>query len=88
MSSEAIKKIADDDLIDDIKLNLMKSIKTIIIKNKWTRQKAAEVLSISAPRLSNIYHGKTELFTIDFLSTMLTKLNRKIVIQVKKGIMK
>ena len=70
---------------DPIRLNLMilKSklvsvIVDMIKSNGWTQKLAAEKLTISQPRISNLYKGKLDKFSIDFLLEILLQLGYKL----------
>jgi predicted XRE-type DNA-binding protein len=43
-------------------------------KQKLTQAKAAKLLGVAQPRISDIRRGKIQLFTIDALVNMLVKL--------------
>ena len=58
-----------------IRAALMAAIEEEINKRKLTQVKAAELLGITQPRLSDLTRGKIQLFTIDALVNMLVKLN-------------
>lgn len=70
---------------DPIELNLMilksKLVSVIVdmIRSKqWTQKLAAEKLRISQPRVSNLFKGKLDKFSIDFLLELLLQLGYKL----------
>lgn len=70
---------------DPVELNLMilKSklvsvIVDMIRSNQWTQKLAAEKLKISQPRVSNLYKGKLDKFSIDFLLEIILHLGYKL----------
>lgn len=70
---------------DPIELNLMilKSklvsvIVDMIKSNDWNQKLAAENLNLSQPRISNLYKGKLDKFSIDFLLQVLLQLGYKL----------
>lgn len=56
-----------------IKSHLLIMIEMHITKNKMTQRKAAELMGVSQPRISDLMRGKIERFTIDMLVNMLAK---------------
>lgn len=57
-----------------IRSQLMNIIAGSIQKEGLTQQQAAERLKISQPRVSNLIHGKLDLFSIDALLDMMERL--------------
>lgn len=57
-----------------IKSNLLMILVSHIRDNGWTQSKAAEVLGVSQPRISNLMNGMTNKFSIDMLMEMLFKM--------------
>lgn len=73
--------------------NLMLIIRDIIDEKKWTQSVAADHLSLSQPRVSDLKSGKIEKFSIDLLINCLFKLgfsfvpkydNKTLTMSVKK----
>ena len=76
---------ASDNLFSDVgfapdkaKLLKLKShMMVVLIKHirakKLTQTEAAKFFDVSQPRISNLIHGKLDLFSIDMLLSMLTK---------------
>lgn len=61
-----------------LKSNLILKIDRHIRANGWSQSKAADVLGITQPRVSNMLNGNLELFSIDFLLTSLFKLGYRV----------
>jgi predicted XRE-type DNA-binding protein len=59
---------------------LMRAIEQELIKRKLTQAKAAKILCITQPRISDLKRGKIQLFTVDSLINMLGKLNKPVFI--------
>ena len=57
-----------------IRAALMRAIEKEIVDRHLTQAKAAKILAVSQPRISNLLRGKIQLFTIDMLINMLMKL--------------
>jgi predicted XRE-type DNA-binding protein len=57
-----------------IRAALMIAIEQELDKQKLTQAKAAKLLGVAQPRISDIRRGKIQLFTIDALVNMLVKL--------------
>lgn len=65
-----------------VRADLMVAIKTLIKAEGWTQQEAAGHFGVTQPRISEIYKGKIELFTVDKLINMLAHVGRQVSIQV------
>jgi predicted XRE-type DNA-binding protein len=63
-----------------IRAALMRAIEQEITKQKLTQAKAAKILGVTQPRISDLKRGKIQLFTIDVLINMLGKLNKPVSI--------
>ena len=54
-----------------IRSDLMIELSELIEKRGWTQAKAAEVMSVTQPRISDLVRGKIDRFSIDALIAML-----------------
>lgn len=63
-----------------IRAALMRAVEQEISKRKLTQAKAAKLLGVTQPRMSDLKRGKIQLFTIDALVNMLEKLNKPVSI--------
>jgi predicted XRE-type DNA-binding protein len=61
-----------------IRASLMRAIEKEIRVKKLTQAKAAKLLGVTQPRISDLIRGKIQLFTIDMLVTMLTRLGKPV----------
>lgn len=61
-----------------IRAALMRAVAQEITKKKLTQAKAAKLLGVTQPRISDLKRGKIQLFTIDALINMLVKLNTSV----------
>ena len=61
---------------------LMMTIEKAIKEKGLTQSEAAKLLGVSQPRLSDLYKGKLEKFTIDMLVKWLSKLGKQVTISV------
>ncbi|EKD74683.1 MAG: hypothetical protein ACD_44C00362G0002 [uncultured bacterium] len=68
-----------------IRATLMQAIEQEINKRKLTQEKAAKILDVSQPRVSDLIRGKIQLFTIDVLINMLEKLGKSVSITIDKN---
>jgi predicted XRE-type DNA-binding protein len=50
-----------------------------------TQAEAAEVLGVTQPRISNLIHGKIDLFGLDILVKMATAAGLRVTLRVKKA---
>ena len=62
---------------------LMIEIKNIIEERKLTQASAATILGVRQPRVSALYTGRIEDFTVDMLMKWLSKLGKEVSIVVK-----
>jgi predicted XRE-type DNA-binding protein len=60
--------------VKNLKAAMFVLLISLIRDNKWTQAEAAEKLNISAPRMSNLFTGQLEKFSIDMLFSMLVVL--------------
>jgi len=65
-----------------IRSQLMIQIGKYIKNHKLTQAKAAERLGIDQPRLNKLLKRRIELFTIDKLVSMLSKINIKVKLKI------
>jgi predicted XRE-type DNA-binding protein len=56
-----------------IRSALMATLGELIARRGWTQAKAAKVLGVSQPRVSDLIRGKIDLFSIDTLVEMLAR---------------
>jgi len=54
-----------------IRADLMIELSALIEKRGWTQARAAEVMGVSQPRVSDLMCGKIDRFSIDTLIAML-----------------
>ena len=71
--------IAEPDVASKLvlKADLTIMIRDIIENRGWTQKEAAEKLTVTQPRVSDIVNGKIDKFTLDMLFSMLDKLGFK-----------
>lgn len=62
---------------------LMTAIEQELTMQKLTQAKAATILGVSQPRISDIKKGKIQLFTIDTLINMLNKLGKPVTLTIE-----
>lgn len=62
----------------DLKSKLMMTLISMIRRNGWTQKHAAKTLQVSQPRISNLFKGHIEKFSIDTLIEMLVRIGYKI----------
>lgn len=69
-----------------LKAQLIIAIRGIIVSNGWNQHKAAEVLGITQPRVSNLVNGQISKFKLDSLYGMLIKCGYKIDLTAESGL--
>ena len=65
-----------------IRSELMLAIKQIVKKKGWTQAEAAKKFDVSQPRISEIFQGKVDLFTVDKLISMLALIGQHVSISI------
>ncbi|MBL4761660.1 MAG: XRE family transcriptional regulator [Gammaproteobacteria bacterium] len=58
--------------------DLMIVIRDIVEENGWKQSEAAQKLSLTQPRVSDLLNGKIEKFSIDLLMTCLFRLGFRV----------
>lgn len=61
---------------------LMMAVSDHISDNNLTQKKAAELMGVSQPRISNLVKGKIDMFTIDTLVNMLARVGTIVELNV------
>ncbi len=54
-----------------VRADLMIELSGLIERKGWTRARAAEVMGVTQPRISDLVRGKIDRFSIDILIAML-----------------
>ncbi|WP_333023255.1 helix-turn-helix domain-containing protein [Wolbachia endosymbiont of Pentidionis agamae] len=68
--------------IGEVKIKLLEIIVKVIDGNCWNQTKAASVLGIDQPKISQIRNGKIAGFSMERLLTFLAKLKCKVDITI------
>ena len=68
-----------------VRSKLMAAIKTYIESEGITQGEAAKRFSVAQPRISEIYQGKIELFSVDKLINMLARVGRHVEVTIHKA---
>jgi predicted XRE-type DNA-binding protein len=68
-----------------IRTDLMLQIERILRDEGLTQVKAAKVLGISQPRVSDLVRGRIESFSIDALVEMLARLGVTVTLRTKRS---
>ena len=66
-----------------IRTDLMLQIARVLKARKLTQARAAKLLKVSQPRVSDLVRGRVELFSIDALVEMLTRLKMVVTVRTK-----
>lgn len=66
--------------LKDFKCKLVIAIITVVRERGWSQARAAEELGISRPRMSNLFHGHLDKFSIDMLMGWMVRLGYSAVI--------
>lgn len=65
---------------------LMVALKKYILNRGWSQKEAAEKLNVSQPRISNLIHGKIDLFSSGMLIEMLENAGFEIYEKIERNI--
>jgi predicted XRE-type DNA-binding protein len=68
-----------------VRSKLMAAIKSYIESEGITQAEAAERFAVAQPRISEIYQGKIDLFSIDKLINMLARVGQHVEVTVHKA---
>lgn len=66
-----------------LKSKLWSVLTSLIIDEGYNQKKAAEIIGISQPRVSNLMKGQLDKFSIDFFIEALTRLGYKFDLDFK-----
>src|SRR5437016_14240064 len=68
-----------------IRAKMMMALTRYIRERKITQARAAKVMGVSQPRISDLVRGKIGLFTIDTLVNMVTAAGLRVDIDITAG---
>jgi len=68
-----------------IRAKMMMALTGYIQERKITQSRAARVMGVSQPRISDLVRGKIGLFTIDTLVNMVTSAGLKVDVAITAG---
>ena len=68
-----------------IRAKMMMALNSYIEERKITQARAAKVMGVSQPRISDLVRGKIGLFTIDTLVNMLAAAGLKVAVDITAG---
>ena len=67
-----------------IRTDLMIQVSGLIEERGLTQKQAAKALGVTQPRISDLVRGRIELFSIDTLVDMLSRLGVAVVLKTKR----
>ena len=68
-----------------IRSAMMRALVSFLRKNELTQARAAKLLGISQPRISDLMRGKIHLFSIDNLVILLAAAGLRVDLKIKKA---
>ena len=68
-----------------VRSKLMAAIKAYIASEGITQEEAAKRFNVAQPRISEIYQGKIDLFSVDKLINMLARVGQHVKVTVHKA---
>ncbi len=69
----------------NLRSSLMLALTRHIKREGWTQAHAASILGVTQPRISNLIHGKIDLFALDNLVKMATAAGLRVTMRIKKA---
>lgn len=82
MKSQNLYELFSEDPVEfnlkSLKAKLAIALVQLIRQKEWTQAAAAEKLQVTQPRMSNLFRGKLEKFSIDALLQMLVRVGYKL----------
>lgn len=81
MSKNLFELLTDDPVeynMKHLKTQLFMVLITLIREKGWTQAKAAEELKVTQPRMSNLFNGYLDKFSIDTILEMLVRSGYKL----------
>ena len=77
----------DPGIRENLKLRseLMVALTRRIKREGWTQAKAAKLLGVTQPRISNLMRGKINAFSLDLLVGMATAAGLRVTMRVQKA---
>ena len=66
-----------------IRAKMMMALTNFIQERKITQSRAARIMGVSQPRISDLVRGKIGLFTIDTLVNMVTSTGLKVDVDIR-----
>ena len=82
MKTQNVYELFTDDPVEfnmkALKAKLAMALITLIRQEGWTQALAAERLKVSQPRMSNLFRGRLEKFSIDALLEMIFRSGYKL----------
>ena len=67
-----------------IRADLMGQVRSLIAARGLTQKAAAKALGVTQPRVSDLVRGRIDLFSIDTLVEMLTRLDVAVTVTTKR----
>ncbi len=77
------EKVEAENLL--VRSKLMAAVKSYIEMEGITQTEAAVRFKVAQPRISEIYQGKVELFSVDKLINMLARVGQHVEISIHKA---
>ena len=68
-----------------LRSSLMLALKRQIKSRRLTQAEAARLLGVTQPRISNLIHGKIDLFGLDLLVKMAAAAGLRVTMRIRKA---
>ncbi len=81
---DAIEETAEEAQNMKLRSTLMMALQEHIARAKLNQAQAAKLFDVTQPRISNLMHGKIDLFAVDTLVNMATAAGMRVEMRLRK----
>ena len=82
---DAIEETAEEAQNMKLRATLMMALQEHIARAKLNQAQAAKLFGVTQPRISNLMHGKIDLFALDTLVNMATAAGMRVEMRLRKA---
>ena len=82
---DAIEETAEEAQNMKLRSTLMMALQEHIARAKLNQAQAAKLFGVTQPRISNLMHGKIDLFALDTLVNMATAAGMRVEMRLRKA---
>ena len=82
---DAIESSAEEAQNMKLRSTLMMALQQHIVRAKLSQAQAAKLFGVTQPRISNLVHGKIDLFALDTLVNMAAAAGMRVEMRLRKA---